>query len=85
MFQQQLRCPKSLFILEVIRGLLWLAGAQSKTGRQFEIGANARLSHDAFLPTHARTNQKSVFGRHILQDLAELRLQTFGGKARSLI
>ena len=61
-----------------------LATAQADTWAT-EIGANARLSHDAFLPTNARTNQKSIFGRHVLQDLAELRLQTFGGKARSLI
>ena len=83
-FKQQLRCPKALFIFEVI-GDYRLTGTQGESGWRFKIGANGRHSNDAFLPTHARADQKSIFRRDVLQDLAELRLHSFGGKACRLI
>src|SRR5512143_778917 len=84
MFKKKLRCPKPLFILEVI-GDYWLTGAQGESGWRFQIGADGRYSNDTFMPTYARADQKSIFCRDVLQDLAELRLHSLGRKTRSVI
>ena len=84
MLKQQFGCSKSLFIFEVI-GNYRLPGAQCEPGWGFKIGANGRRSDDTLMPTDARADKQSIFCRDVLQDLAELRLHSLGGKTRSVI
>ena len=54
-FDEQLWCSKSLLILKVIANY-WLAGAQGKPGRGFEIGANSCHADNTLIPTDSRAN-----------------------------
>src|SRR4029078_5753654 len=64
-FKQQLRCLKALFIFEVLLEYL-LTGTRSEPRGRFKTSANGRHSNDAFLPTHAGSDQKSIFRRDVL-------------------
>jgi hypothetical protein len=55
MFEEELRRPKPLFILEVV-GDHWFTGVQGEPGRRFEIRAHGCHSYDAFMPAHASPN-----------------------------
>jgi hypothetical protein len=80
---EQFGRPKPLFILKVI-GDDGPAGAQRKTGRRSEIGADGRYADDAKFPTYTSADQKAIFRRNVLQDLAKLCLHAFGRQSRGI-
>src|SRR5262245_6258831 len=81
---EKLRCPEALFVFEMI-GDDRPAGAQGESRRRFEFGADPRDPDNAHIPTDARADQKAIFRRDVLQDLAVFGLHPFRSETCRLI
>src|SRR6516225_5038320 len=58
---------------------------QRVTAGRFKVGSNTCRANNPFLPANSGTNQKSVFRRDILQDLAVFGFQSLGCNASAVL
>jgi hypothetical protein len=83
MSDENLGRSETLLDFEMI-GDHWSAGLQCKSGRRSEIRVDFGDADDAWVPTHAGPNQKSVLGRNIFEHFAKLGSKALGGQARRI-
>src|SRR5262249_4400252 len=84
MLDEKFWCPEALFVFEMI-GDDRSAGTQGESRRRFEIGPDPGDPDNAHIPTDARADQKAIFRRDVLQDLAVFGLHPFRSETCRLI
>ena len=80
---QEFGRAKALFDIQMV-GDDRLAGVQRVSGRGRHVGADGGLTNNFGTPANSRANQEPIFFGQVLQDFAELRLQSLGGQASGM-